>query len=71
MRSHIQSRRLVHVSGAHCHVCAASGCAFVYFVQYCIEYRNSVSLFQSQDVQSKHKSSEVAGTTVLFQGTVL
>ena len=33
MHSHIQSRKLVHVSGVHCHVCASStsGCAFVYF----------------------------------------
>ena len=30
---HIQSRKLVHVSGVHCHMCASStsGCAFVYF----------------------------------------
>ena len=58
------------MSGVHCYVCAASksGCTFVYFiVQYCIEYRNRVSLFQSQDVQGKCKSSEVAGTTVLFK----
>ena len=53
VHSHVQSRKLVHVSGVHCHVHASStsGCAFVYFtVQYCIEYSSTVSLFQAQDV---------------------
>ena len=52
----VQSRKLVHVPGVHCHVCASStsGCAFVYFtVQYCIEYSSTVSLFQAQDVQKQ------------------
>ena len=47
--AHVQSRKLVHVSGIHCHVCASStsGCAFVYFtVQYCIEYSSIVSFFK-------------------------
>ena len=31
--------KLVRVSDVHCHVCAASTCAFVYItVQYCIEW---------------------------------
>lgn len=37
VRSHLQSHKLVHVSGIHCHLRASfiSGCAFVYFtVQY-------------------------------------
>ena len=63
--------KLVHTSGVHCHFCASStsGCAFVYFtVQYCIEYSSTVSLFQAQDVQSKHKSSnDVAGTAKRHQ----
>ena len=79
MRSHIQSRKLVHVSGIHCHVWASStsGCAFVYFtVQYCIEYSSTVSLFQAQDVGIKRKSSgDVAGTAkkrqLLYCTTVL
>ena len=46
VRSHVQSRKLVHVPGVHCHVRASStsGCAFVYFtVQYCIEYSIFIS----------------------------
>ena len=53
VHSHVQSHKLVHVSGVHCHVHASStsGCAFVYFtVQYCIEYSSTISLFQAQDV---------------------
>ena len=56
VRSHVQSRKLIHVSGVHCPVRASStsGCAFVYFlVQYCIEYSSTVSLFQAQDVQKQ------------------
>ena len=56
MHSHVQSCKLVHVSGIHCHMHASStsGCAFVYFtVQYCIEYSSTVSLFQAQDVQKQ------------------
>ena len=71
MRSHVQSCKLVHMSGVLCHVCASStgGCAFVYFtVQYCVEHRSTVSLFQTQDSGSKCKTSgDVAGTTVLFK----
>ena len=54
MCSHVQSQKLIHVSGAHCHMCAssASGRAFAYFtVQYSIDYSSAVSLFQAQDVQ--------------------
>ena len=53
VHSHVQSRKLVHMSGGLCHMCASStsSCAFVYFtVQYCIEYSSTVSLFQAQDV---------------------
>ena len=56
MCSHVQSHKLVHVSGVHCHTHASSisGCAFVYFtVQYYIEYSSTVSLFQAQDVQKQ------------------
>ena len=52
VRLHVQSRKLVQVSGVHYQVCASStnGCAFMYFtVQYCIEYSSTVSLFQAQD----------------------
>ena len=48
--------KLVHRSGAHCHICASrtNGCAFVYFtVQYYIEYSSTASLFQAQDVQKQ------------------
>ena len=54
--SHVQSRKLIHVSGVHCHVgaSATSGCAFVYFtVQYHIEYSSTVFLFQAQDVRKQ------------------
>ena len=50
---HVQSRKLLHVSGIQCHVRASStrGCAFVYFtVQDCIVYSSTVSFFQAQDV---------------------
>ena len=56
MRLHVQSCKLVHVSGEHCYVHASSTsvCAFVYFiVQYCIEYSGTISLFQAQDVQKQ------------------
>ena len=56
LSSHVQSRKLVHVSGVHCHVRASSTsvCDFVYFiVQYCIEYSSTVSLFQAQDVRKQ------------------
>ena len=69
MSSRVESHKLVHMSGVHCHMHASStsGCAFVYFtVQYCIEYSSRVSLFQAQDVKRK-SSGDVAGTTVLFK----
>ena len=53
VRLHVQSHKLVHVSGIQSHMRASStsGCAFVYFtVQYCIEYSSTVSLLQAQDV---------------------
>ena len=41
---HVQSCRLVHVSGIHCHMQASStsGYAFVHFI-YCIEYSMLIS----------------------------
>ena len=62
---HVQSCRLVHMSGIHFHEYAsfASGSAFVYFtVEYYVEYRSTVCLFQAQDVQKCKSSSDVAGT---------
>ena len=53
MHLHVQSHKLIRMSDKHCHmnVSSTSGCAAVYFtVQYCIEYRSTVSLFQAQDV---------------------
>ena len=50
------SHTLVPVSGVHCHVgvFSTNGCAFVYFtVQYWIEYRSTVSLFQAQEVRKQ------------------
>ena len=72
MGLHVQSCKLVHVSGIHCHVRASStsGYAFVYFtVQYRIEYSSTASLFQAQMSGSKCKSSgDVAGTAKKHQG---
>ena len=53
MCSHVQSHKLVHVSGIHCHrhACPTSGCVFVSFpVRYCIEHSSALALFQGQDV---------------------
>ena len=43
------------MSGVHFHMCASTGdCASVYFtVQFYIEYSNTVSLFQTQDIQKQ------------------
>ena len=42
------------MSGAHCCLCACSvGCASVYFM----EYSSTVSLFQAQDVRTRHESN--------------
>ena len=75
MHSHVQPRKLVHVSGVHCNMRASStsDCAFVYFtVQNCIEYSSTVSLFQAQDVRNKHKSSsDVAGTAKKCQAITM
>ena len=51
MRSHVQSRKLVHVSGVQCHV-RASSTVVVHLctLQYSIEYSSTVSLIQAQDV---------------------
>ena len=62
MRSHVQPRKLVHVSSVHGHVRASSttGCAFVYFtVQYCIKDSSTVSLFQVQDIQKQSVKATV------------
>ena len=53
---HVQSCKLVHVSGVHCHAWASptGGCAFVYFtVLYCIEHCSAGSLFQAQEVRKQ------------------
>lgn len=53
MGLHVQSRKLVHVSGVHFHMCVSStsGRAIVCLtVQYCIEYSTTASIFQAQDV---------------------
>ena len=50
--SFVQSYKLAHMSGVHCHVYASSigDYAFVYFtVQYYIEYSGTVSLLQAWD----------------------
>ena len=68
--SHSQSCKLVHGSGAHCHMCESftSGCAFVYLtVWYCIEYSTTISLFQAQDVRKHKNSRDVAGTAKKHQ----
>ena len=60
MHLHVQTWKLVHVSGVHGHLCASSisGYAFVYFiVQYCIEYNSTVFSFQAQDVCKQVKRS--------------
>ena len=62
MRSHVQSRKLVHMSGVLCHMRASSttGCAFVYFsVQDCTEDRGTVPLFQAQDIQKRSVKATV------------
>ena len=63
VRSHVQSGKLVHVSGIHCHVCASSksGCTFVYFT---VESTVAQYLyFKPRMSGSKCKSSgDVAGT---------
>ena len=66
MRSHVQARKLVHVTGVHCHVCASStsNCGFIYFTVYgtvvqCLYFKPRVP-------RSKGKGSgDIAGTTVL------
>ena len=53
--SHVQSHKLVHMFGIHCHVCASSTCGWIFV--YFIEYSSTVSLFQAKDVRSKCKAS--------------
>ena len=72
MYSPVQSCKLVHVSGVHCHVCESStgGCAFVYTLLYSTVYSTVVQYlyFKPRMSGSKRKSnSDVAGTTVLFK----
>ena len=66
---HVQSHKLVHVSGEHCHTCTSftRGCGFVYFiVQYHIEY--SIFVSKPRMSGSKCKSSgDVAGTVLCFK----
>ena len=44
--SHVQSNKLVHLSGVHCRLCAdsTSGGAFAYFI---VQYNGTMSLFQA------------------------
>ena len=67
VRSHVQSGKLVHVSGIHCHVCASSksGCTFVYFT---VESTVAQYLyFKPRMSGSKCKSSgDVTGTVLYF-----
>jgi len=52
----VQTRKLVYMSGVHCHECAssASGCAFVYFTVLCgTEHSSAIALFQAQDVWNR------------------
>ena len=52
MGSHVQSRKLVYMSGVHSqvHASSTSGCAFVHFtVQYGTDYSSTVPLFQVQE----------------------
>ena len=50
LRSHIQSHKLVQMSGMHCHMHASSTSDSVCFtVEHCIEHSRTVSLFQAQD----------------------
>ena len=54
MCSHVPSRKLVHVSGVHCHVHASStsGCAFVYFtVQSTVKNKVAQYLYFKLDLQ--------------------
>ena len=61
----VQSHKLVHVSGVHCHVRASStcGCAFGHFT---VLYRVQYLYFNPRMSRSKHKSSgdDVAGTVL-------
>lgn len=53
MHLHVQSPKLVHVPGIHCHM-STSGCAFVYFtVLCCIEYSSTVSSFQARSARGQ------------------
>ena len=68
--SRVQSCKLVHTSGIHCHVHASStsGCAFVYFTVLCRVQQYSIFYFKPSMSGSKRKSSsDVAGTAVLFK----
>ena len=63
---HVQSSKLVHVSGIRCHIYAssASGCAFVYFT---VLYRVQYLYFKPRMSGSKHKGiSDVTGTVQYF-----
>ena len=52
--SHVQSCKLVHVSGIHCHMCASSiQIVLLCTIQYWIQYSSTVCLFQALDVQEQ------------------
>ena len=64
----VQSRKLVHVSHVHCHMCASStsGCTLLYSTVQSTVVR--YLYFKPRRSGSKSKSSDdVAGTTVLFK----
>ena len=66
---HVQSHRLVHTSGEHCHMCTYStrGCAFAYFS---VQYHEEYSIFVSKPRMSGSKcksSGSVAGTVLCFK----
>ena len=68
--SHRQSCKLVHESGAHCHMCESFYkwlCFWYLTVWYCIQYSSIVPLFQIQDVRKHKNSRDVAGTAKKHQ----
>ena len=50
MLSHVQSHKLVHVSGVHCHVhtSSTSGCAFVYKLELDLQEDDFIELLAVQ-----------------------
>ena len=64
---HVQSSKLIHVSGVQCHTCASStsGCALCALLY--VLYRVQYLYFKPRMSGSKHKSiSDVTGTLLYF-----